>query len=1049
MVTMVLSDLSGGTCHQSYLWKNSPFEGTFNGFTVNNLMKGSVPECIFSGLSKLKVLVLSGNQFRGQLPADLSPSITLLDVSQNYLTGELPAAVARPNMAFFDGSYNRFNGTLSMFGGADASATPNSTLRLLVNRLSGDVPSSLKNVENINILTGNVFECSPSQSDLPVNDPNDLQYQCGSNAYDESLIAFAATSLLVFVLLLWTYCWSLSYTAEIREWTKPFYQTEQAQANLVTRELELFPGLLRYGREMEHFRGFVLKMGFCISLVFTVVYTSFDEQQYRTVNHVYSWLTTAALMVGTAPTVTLLTLWLLFMVFVRYMVSSRGSGVGTSTINESKTKRGTADVDSNRVVEDGADRAEDSIDKDEDKDKTDVTDRVLIPLLRLFIIFIVKMGVSVCANTGFLYVTFHYDEVVQYFATAALGVFNFLFGFFFKWLFTAPILYFGVSREVHSELISEVAGSEIYFLFIASSLSTFWIVLLTASVVEESCLNPLFIAAPVVKTHYDVRQCLSFNSNDGTCFSYGDQATSITVDSPYLYNYTCSSTLLRKYVPVFIAQYLIMMGVCVFQFYYLAWYTKNQREAEEDTSYYGQLLLLPKRLFMESKLLMAYDQREKMYVQDLIASKVLGKHEKFHLTSSVGRKSAAQRVLTSSTFVFTDHMSALLVLFTFGVFAPLLALVISLAIYFRLYINKLTLGRCISIEAGIVALHKKRIASSSEEYVVKLEQGTSLRLCPDFASEKLRTVVHGDSLMVDTSNAEKPSDSASGLAYVKVVGEPGWVPMNAIDFKCENGEEGKPLGRSRSSTITGKQQSVYSKRRLGLLATYKPVNSDGTFVRSEPSSKASRLSTVRSGSTVELDLSEQVGAENATFAKLHGAPGWVALEALERVSVNRTDSRPARVTHYPLDLQMWLGGQTIDSVETMIRNADSPWGAASVLRAMEQECSDFPHSVVSLGQRTFLTAFALSAAFVLNDTYNGTTDLTNSYWAPIIITSAVPAFDVIPYLWSKVQEYRTGSSSGEEGTGDVELGVVGYNSGRESNVQVNKNPILRLKTDSA
>jgi len=136
-------------------------------------------------------------------------------------------------------------------------------------------------------------------------------------------------------------------------------------------------------------------------------------------------------------------------------------------------------------------------------------------------------------------------------------------------------------------------------------------------------------------------------------------------------------------------------------------------------------------------------------------------------------------------------------------------------------------------------------------------------------------------------------------------------------------------------------------------------------------------------------------------------------------------------------------------VETMIRNADSPWGAASVLRAMEQECSDFPHSVVSLGQRNFLTAFALSAAFVLNDTYNGTTDLTNSYWAPIIITSAVPAFDVIPYLWSKVQEYRTGSSSGEEGTGDVELGVVGYNSGRESNVQVNKNPILRLKTDSA
>ena len=1043
--TLVLSDLSGGTCHQTYLWKDTAFGGTFNGHYIDNLVEGSVPECIFNGLSNLQVLVLSGNRFEGQLPADLTPSITFMDVSLNLMTGELPAAVARPNMQFFDASHNSFNGTLSIFGGVDASATPNKVLRLGVNRLSGDVPSSLKNLENINILTGNVFGCS-TPSELPVNDPNDLQYQCGSNAYNTSLSTFSASVFVAFVLLLCTYCWSLSYTAEIREWTKPFYQTEQA--TLVSRELEMCPSLVRYGREMGHLRGFVLKMGLCILLVFTVVYISFGHE-YRTVNHVYGWMTTAALMVGTAPTVTLLVMWLLFMVFMRYMVSSDNSSSSSSSSSssnntESKTTIDTAESESeSKVVVVG------SMDDRSDAVNVDITDRFLIPLLRLFIIFVVKMGVSICANAGFLYVLFHYDEVVQTLATTALGAFNFLFTFFFKWLFTAPILYFGVSREVHSNFLSNVAGSEIYFLFVASSLSTFWILLLTASAVEESCLNPLFISAPIVKTHYDVRQCVDFNVN-GTCRTFGEKATTITIDSPYLYNYTCSSTLLRKYIPVFIAQYLVMMGVCVFQFYYLAWYTKNQRQAEEDTSYYGQLLLFAKETFMESTLLESNGQRESIHMNDLAASKVLGKHQKYRMNTTRSTTQKFESLLTASAFVFTDHMSALLVLFTFGVFAPLLALVITLSVYVKLYINEIVLGRCISIEASIVSMHKKRIARSSEEYVVKLAEGTRLRLYPDFASEKLRIVAHGESLIVDTSNAEKPSDNASGLVYVKVVGEPGWVPLNAINFKCENGEENMSLGRS--STTTREQQSAYSKRRLGLLATYKPVNADGTFVRKGPSFRASRLSTLYSGNNIELDLSEQIGAENATFVKLHSAPGWVALEAMEIVSVNRTDSRPAKVTHYPLNLHLWLGGQTIDSVETMIRNADSPWGAASVIRTLEQECSQFPHSVVSLGQRTFLIAFALSAAFVLNDIYNGITDLPNSYLAPIIITSAVPAFDIIPYLWSKVQEYRAGSSTIEAGTGDVELGAVesnDQNDGPESKPVETENPILRMNTDSA
>ena len=175
---------------------------------------------------------------------DLSPSITFLDISQNYMTGELPAAVAGPNMTFFDASYNRLNGTINIYSARDVSTADKSTLRLEVNRLSGDVPSTLKNAKNINVLKTNVFACSTNKSALPVNDPNDLQYQCGSNAYNRSLYFFVASMLSICVM--WTYCSSWSVTAEISEWMSSFHKTED-----ITRSWVCVPRLCITAKRSE------------------------------------------------------------------------------------------------------------------------------------------------------------------------------------------------------------------------------------------------------------------------------------------------------------------------------------------------------------------------------------------------------------------------------------------------------------------------------------------------------------------------------------------------------------------------------------------------------------------------------------------------------------------------------------------------------------------------------------------------------------------------------------------------------------------------------
>jgi hypothetical protein len=358
------------------------------------------------------------------------------------------------------------------------------------------------------------------------------------------------------------------------------------------------------------------------------------------------------------------------------------------------------------------------------------------------VVFIITVSATFSSNFGFLYVKFNYGEVEQEIATVALGFYNFLWDLFvLRWLFTTPLLHFGVKKDTHNAFIARFVGNEIHFLFSVSSLGGFWIPLITVLYLEESCFHGLFVASAIVKTKYEVNQCAHFYVN-GTCIRDMDVQTSLTIDSPFLYNYSCSSTLLRTYIPVFMSQNVIVIFAVLFQLYYLSWYTKHQDNVESDVSYYGMLLRLPKRLFMENRLLMPFYQREMLYMEDLAASKV-STAQKF------------ERSWTTYTFVFADHMSSLLVLFTFGVFAPLLALSIILSICARLYINQLLLGRCICIEAGTLAFYHERV-KDAEEYVVSNDQGTSLRLKPDFISERLRSLQLGDTVKVALSIVEKP-----------------------------------------------------------------------------------------------------------------------------------------------------------------------------------------------------------------------------------------------------------------------------------------------------
>jgi hypothetical protein len=143
---------------------------------------------------------LSGNDLTGTLPGHLpvNGSLDMLLLSHNTITGSIPQAFFDRPMSHLDLSHNRLKGDVYSVAKTDMK------LELKVNRLSGSIPANYKEVKDLNVLGGNLFQCRTarrffsSSSDIPDTDPNSRSYSCGSDLLDSSMSFY----LIVGVVLL-------------------------------------------------------------------------------------------------------------------------------------------------------------------------------------------------------------------------------------------------------------------------------------------------------------------------------------------------------------------------------------------------------------------------------------------------------------------------------------------------------------------------------------------------------------------------------------------------------------------------------------------------------------------------------------------------------------------------------------------------------------------------------------------------------------------------------------------------------------------------------
>jgi hypothetical protein len=493
-------------------------------YLLSRSVGGTVPICLFR-LPSITTLHLSGNKFTGSVPSTVALSTTLYDVtlSHNRLTGAIPEVIQQRRWYNLDLSYNRLSTTLSGDFGANHSSYRPTLLDLTENecavslennRLSGRIPGYLQFLQNVSILGTNLFSCALDGTDLPAQDSDRDNYQCGSSGFD--------VPYYVWLILAGIGCSSLAWAVRaqagasiLRSW----YDSSQ-------RVVDDRPVLASFMHAMDALCSASLYAGALVVVVLVPCYAALSRYS-GTLTHQYAWAVSAAFLSGAAPVAMELPLWML-LTFIVFVVLRRASLLADYLARGyrswSQASTGAA-----------------------------LTNSFPYSRSSLYATFLlIDVVVVVGANVLYVYIAIYQSSALLVLAQVLMS--------FFKLLWNSvcmdAILRALVGRFAPQLLVGQ--GYAKAYRMRLVSLQVFTALVnsvvvpcLVVAAVSPNCFYNVFQPAPTVTSAFRFKSCSVF-ARFGECILYTSQRSATSYNAPFTYSYQCSSSLITYYAPAYV-----------------------------------------------------------------------------------------------------------------------------------------------------------------------------------------------------------------------------------------------------------------------------------------------------------------------------------------------------------------------------------------------------------------------------------------------------------------------------------------------------------------
>ncbi len=571
--TLVLSGLSSGMNCRNYFWEGTAlYPYPFNGFDSQEPVIGELPSCLWK-LPKIQTLHASGNKLLGTIPNEVSPSIKRVDLGHNHISGTITRGLATAsNLLSLSLDNNNIAGTLDVFD----DVNPNLALYLSTNRFSGELPNALQGLAEINILSGNIFSCDGGKDDLPSADPSSSTYNCGSSYFNFCVAEFFTFSIIVMIVFGITWLSKIFSSGSVGDRCRLCWKevnlwlvVSNGSSNSLLGEIQTHQklkqslrSLARYSRGLARLRLFTVISGSTIFVVFISIYSALTGNS-RKLSHTYLWSSTAAYLTGYIATSVLLVSFVIALLFMCYLISSDASAAKKHFSFMESRQANEPKGDSSTVFSIRA------LDEAEAANETWLR-RILIPMIRLLFISSIHIGVTIIANALYLYVYFrNYSSAVESSAGVALSLFKILWtGNVVPALFQSQTLSMGVPSKVHDVFVRRFVGDEIFVRFMFNNIIWVIIPILSVAFQSKSCFYGMFIAQPAQVFEYRISQCVH-HDDANICDKRAPVPYWSSIQNPFVYNYTCTSSIMAAYIPIHIQTSVIMLIKSCMRFYSL------------------------------------------------------------------------------------------------------------------------------------------------------------------------------------------------------------------------------------------------------------------------------------------------------------------------------------------------------------------------------------------------------------------------------------------------------------------------------------------------
>lgn len=502
-------------------------------YTLERRVGGSVPSCLFN-MPALLILQLAANNIHASLPYEMNVSSSIRDLvlSHNQLTGSVPSSFHHHWWRRLDLAFNKFSGNLH----ADFRPVRSQDfLRLHVNRLSGNIPTSLIDTKNIFLLEGNLFACDyyKEGQGLPKNDAVAPRYVCANALIQLSYMwAVPLGASIIFFFLLFV----SKYEIFNSKWFYLLRKLHALYTNIVQRmgmlrdvsaknhngnlrELLLFNSLMRSSFFKLSLLAFVLIMPVYIAL----------SSVFHTYKSDYIWLLSSVYMSGSRPAVTVFVLMAIFNALCNYFFH-RGIYVFMTRLRRSmSTQRETK------------------------KQSLHVAAMLIVLLVNCVIVTFVHIVYSYIINRR--------GAAVVLIVQMLLALFKIL------WQDMAIFAMIKFAKTFFHEL-GKVDGSDADFHLnhVDSLFFTVMIVfngliapLFSVLLTSKDCLNAFVVALRPIITTYRYTECPYFNNRAANPCRHMETVEVLTSFQPqFNYSYQCSAAYVTSYSIVYVYMFLFL-----------------------------------------------------------------------------------------------------------------------------------------------------------------------------------------------------------------------------------------------------------------------------------------------------------------------------------------------------------------------------------------------------------------------------------------------------------------------------------------------------------